>query len=694
MRIRRHRHQSLSARAEQAGLLSAGAAAPLAYQRTLMARSSIDQALVSGLAFASNHALVTAIQDGLQSAALLAVGQAARSAVDEPRWSRAALVSDAAALATGLALQRAFAARPREPLERAAIRTTGYWLARSATAGLVIGALQHGLGRVGAPRVKNAVPVVVPAVGAFVTLAEWRRRRDARADQELTETEQTSRVKASTMGLAVAGGATGLGWGERVLADVVSGALARVLPGNAALWRPVGHVASLAALAGVTDALLRETFRRIEHAEESVEPAFDIPPPLPDLSGSLPSLVPFETLARAGRRFVWTVTTADRVEEVMGEPARRAPARLYVGLESADTEAARVELAMQELDRTHAFERAWLMVALPTGTGYVNYAAASTFELLTRGDCATLAMQYAARPSPLSLDRVAEGRHQARLLLDAIRARMQTIPPARRPKLLLFGESLGAWTSQDAFMGHGTRGLVDVGVDHAIWIGTPHFSKWKEQVLYDTGPDIDRDLVGVFNTIDEWRTLPQAARDRIRFVMITHHDDGVALFGPELAIEAPPWLGDPESRPSGVPRAMRWMPSTTFFQVLVDMKNAAQVVPGVLAAKGHDYRADLLPFFHETLGLAASADQLERITAFLMETELRRSRWMASHTTADRSLSATLARRWMEQETAAGGDPAEVLLRAIRALVDEADAAAEAAEAAATQSPGPPSTPR
>ncbi len=697
MRLRRHRHQSLSARAEQAGLLSAGTAAPLAYQRTLMARSSVDQALVSGLAFASNHALVTAIQDGLQSAALLAVGQAARSAVDEPTWSRAALASDAAALATGLALQRAFSARPREPLERAAIRTTGYWLARSATAGLVIGALQHGLGRVGTPRLKNAVPVVVPAVGVLVTLAEWRRRRDAHADQELTETEQASRLKASTMGLAVAGGATGLGWGERVLADVVSGALARVLPGNAALWRPIGHVVSLAALAGATDAVLRETFRRIEHAEESVEPAFDIPPPLPDLSGSLASRVPFETLARAGRRFVWTVTTADRIEEVMGEPARRAPARLYVGLESAGTEAARVELAMQELDRTHAFERAWLMVALPTGTGYVNYAAASTFELLTRGDCATVAMQYAARPSPLSLDRVAEGRHQARLLIDAIRARMETVPPAQRPKLLLFGESLGAWTSQDAFMGHGTRGLVDAGVDHAIWIGTPHFSKWKEQVLYDSGPDIDRDLVGVFNTIDEWRALPHAARDRIRFVMITHHDDGVALFGPELAIEAPPWLGDRESRPSGVPRAMRWMPSTTFFQVLVDMKNAAQVVPGVLAARGHDYRADLLPFFHEALGLPASPDQLERVTAFLMETELRRSRWMASHTTADRSLSATLARRWMEQETAAGGDPAEVLVRAFRALLDEADAAAAAAaeaEAAATKSAGPPSTPR
>ena len=37
------RHQFLKRRANQAGLLSAGAAAPLAYQRTLMPRSNVDQ---------------------------------------------------------------------------------------------------------------------------------------------------------------------------------------------------------------------------------------------------------------------------------------------------------------------------------------------------------------------------------------------------------------------------------------------------------------------------------------------------------------------------------------------------------------------------------------------------------------------------------------------------------------------------
>ncbi len=681
------RHQFLKRRANQAGLLSAGAAAPLAYQRTLMPRSAVDQALVSGLAFGSNHALTAAVQEAIQSAALLALGQGARAVPDDRAWSRASLAADAVALAAGLAIQKAFPARVREPLPRAAARTNGYWLARAAAAGLIIGGLQEALGRVGEGRARIAVPAIVPALAVMGGLGEWRRRRDELLDADLDPVERADRLKSTGLGLAVMAGTSGVGLVERRMAELVGDLCARFLPGNRELWRPVGHVAALAALGGATDFLVHQVFARIERTEESVEPALDIPPPTRELSGSLESAVPFRTLSRAGRRFVWTVSGTDRIESVMGEPAVGMPARLYVGLESADTEDERVALALDELDRVDAWTREWLMVVLPTGTGYVNYVAASVLEMLTRGDCASVAMQYAARPSPLSLDRVAEGRHQARLLLDAIGARMARLPADRRPKLLLFGESLGAWTSQDAFIGLGTRGLVDHGIDHAIWIGTPHFSKWKEQVLHDDGPDIDRSLIGVFNDIEEWRALPPEARDRIRYVMITHHDDGVAVFGPELAIQAPPWLDDPATRPSGVPKAMRWMPSVTFFQVLVDMKNAAQVVPGVLEAKGHDYRADLLPFFEATLGFTATQDQRVRITAFLMETELRRSRWLAAHKSNGTSLSAALAQRWMEQKIADGEDPGETLVSAFRTLLDETNAQAEAAEAAAATAP-------
>ena len=355
----------------------------------------------------------------------------------------------------------------------------------------------------------------------------------------------------------------------------------------------------------------------------------------------------------------------------MHEEPAASPIRVYVGLESATSEAERVALVLDELERTDAFGRSWLMVASPTGTGYVNYAAVGALELLSRGDCATVAMQYSARPSVLSLDHVNEGRAQARLLLDALHQRLADRPADARPQLLLFGESLGAWTSQDPFVDQGTTGLVDTGVDRAIWIGTPHFSKWKEQVLRDDRPDVDRSLIGVFASIDEWHALAADDRDRIRYVMITHHDDGVALFGPQLAVQAPEWLGPAEERPAEVPHGMRWMPSVAFFQVLVDMKNSATVVPGKFAAKGHDYRADLLPFFHATLGFAASDEQLARIKDYLEFEELRRTRWIQTHGATGKSLAVAVVERLLDEQRAQGLDPDTRLVQIVRELAAE-----------------------
>jgi len=271
----------------------------------------------------------------------------------------------------------------------------------------------------------------------------------------------------------------------------------------------------------------------------------------------------------------------------------------------------------------------------------------------------------------LSLDHVNEGRAQARLLLDAIHQRVSGLPAGKRPKVLLFGESLGAWTSQDAFVDHGTQGLVDAGVDRAIWIGTPHFSKWKERVLYDDRPDVDRDLIGVFDHIGQLEELDPEARARLRFVMITHDNDGVGAFGPALAIQAPEWLGPPEHRRPTVPKGMRWTPATGFFQVLVDMKNAANVVPGVFAASGHDYRADLLPFFAALLGLPATTAQLERIAAWLEAREKLQSEWTKAHGALDKSLAATVLHRLMQEERDAGRSPDERLIEVIRTVVRE-----------------------
>ncbi len=629
-----------------------------------MPRATIDQAVVTGFSIAANHALVSLVQDSLQAVAHVAIGRERRETDDEAAWSRATLVADVAAIGAGVAIQRLFSQRHRERLTRSTARTGGFWLAVTGTAATVIGGLQELAART--PERRRRLPAVIPVTSLFAAGGELMRRRRERLDADLPPSDATVKPgEALGIGIAMSLAFSGISFGERALADAVARAAARVLPVDDEILRPVGHAVALTAIGASTRALIDRTFHRIESKEESVESAFDIPPPNPLVSGSFDSKVGFDTLSRQGRRFVWTVTPAARINELLDERGATPPIRAYVGLESAATEEARVALVLDELDRTQAFERQWILIDSPTGTGYVNYAAINALEVLTRGNCASIAMQYAARPSVLSLDRVEAGRKQARLLLDAIHQRLQPFPPERRPKLVLFGESLGAWSSQDAFVDRGTAGLVETGVDRSIWIGTPHFSKWKEQVLYDDRPDVDPALVGVFSSIDEWHAVDPAARDQIRYVMITHHNDGVALFGPELFVQAPEWLCAPDERPPTVPRAMRWVPTTTFFQVLVDMKNSANVVPGQFAASGHDYRADLLPFFLAALGIDASDEQLGRIARWLEQEELQRTTWIKEHGATGKSLATAIVEEAMDQLRGEGVDANSQLVQLI-----------------------------
>src|SRR4029077_19655896 len=89
---------------------------------------------------------------------------------------------------------------------------------------------------------------------------------------------------------------------------------------------------------------------------------------------------------------------------------------------------------IDELDRTGAFAREWLLIMCPTGSGYLNYAASGAFAVLTRGTCATCSIQYSARPSVLSLDRVRYGRRVYRSFFAALQERLAPDPGEARPQ--------------------------------------------------------------------------------------------------------------------------------------------------------------------------------------------------------------------------------------------------------------------
>ena len=676
--------------AGRAGRLVALADLPFTFERTLMPRATSDQAIITGLAFSLNTAVAELVQETAQTIAWMVAGRD-----DQSRWNRATLGVDAAAMAAGLAVQALLAPSPREPLPRAGARTAGHWVAQSGAAG----AVSVGLAELTRGRRSKWFPAAVTAAGAAVMGVEVARRLRGQGGASVvagatdavevanatvpTSGPEDNRVKALGLGLGAAAALTGIGILEHRVADAVGAAVARALPGDEAVWRPVGHLATLAALGFAAKQMLERTLGKIEHGETAFEAAFDIPPPNPLLSGSHESLVDFTTLSRQGRRFVWTVTTTEQIETVLGEPARAQPIRAYVGLESDPDDDVRVQLLIDELDRTGAFGRAWLLIMCPTGTGYLNYAASGAFEVLARGDCATCSIQYSARPSVLSLDRVRHGRRVYRAFFAALQARLDRIPAEERPTVVLFGESLGSWASQDAFEERGTQGLVDTGIDYAIWIGTPYFSKWKERILNDDRADVDRSLVAVVSGIREWDARSPQARERARFVMVTHHNDGVALFGPPLAIQEPTWLADRDERAPEVPPGMTWMPTTTFLQVLVDMKNSTNVTAGTFDDNGHDYRGSLVPMFRAVLDLPATADQLAALERFLEERELIRTQWIEGHGGLGASLAARVVAELYREARDRGEDPDAHLVEVVQRIAAQDLAAAGGASGGA-----------
>jgi uncharacterized membrane protein len=222
--------------------------------------------------------------------------------------------------------------------------------------------------------------------------------------------------------------------------------------------------------------------------------------------------------------------------------------------------------------------------------------------------------------------KVKQAREQNRLLWLRLSARLRE-RNGNGPRVVLFGESLGAHTSQDVLLHWGTLGPQALGLERALWIGTPYGSGWMHQVTGPPRPDVDPSLVTVVNDYAQLAAMPPEQRAMLRYVMLTHDNDGVARFGLDLLTNRPAWLAPgrplPEpidgASPRGISPRLRWRPVTTFFQTLVDMKNAQ--LPGAYKAWAHDYRPELPRFISEVFDLPATDEQLARIEQALEQRE-------------------------------------------------------------------------
>ncbi len=619
-------------RAVQAGIILAAAGGAKSFERTLMPRNSRDQGAITGLSVALTYSTTAIFQEIIEGVAAYVAQR--EGAVEDGAFRRATMIADLLAIGSGAVLARQLSQQENESLGRAGTRTTGVLMEYVGLAGFSVGFIQDILDILDPVKTRSSnnrtLGVAVLGGGLMALTADYRRRNHERRvseDEEpvpLSSHWDVQTWKSLGMSAGIMAGLVGIAVAEKGVGGLIGKALKRGLSGGTRSWRLVGHMAALAGLGSLAYVGLDRVYQDIEAGTGKIEPAFNKPPESRYVSGSAQSHVAWRTMGREGRRHVLTVLSRESIEDVMGQPALADPIRVFVGLESGRTELDRVGLAVKELERTGAFDRELLVAISPTGTGYVNHVVAETCEYLTLGNCALVAIQYSKRPSPLSLDRVWEGRKQFRMLLAAIRRELYKRDPSDRPRLVVFGESLGAHSSQDAFLNEGTQGLADAAVERALWIGSPHLSKWKDQVLGEARADVDESLIIDVDSFDEITQLQDADRKKLRYVMITHHNDGVGLFGADLIIQKPGWLGDPDLRPPTVPRWMRWVPIITAIQTVFDMKNAMSVVPGEFVANGHDYRADLTRFIREVYDLPCSDQQLANIEAGLRKHDVIR----------------------------------------------------------------------
>ncbi len=327
-------------------------------------------------------------------------------------------------------------------------------------------------------------------------------------------------------------------------------------------------------------------------------------------SGGPGSAESWTSLGRNGQAFVADGSTPAAIAAATGRPATE-PIRVYAGLSGGRSLDQVAEAVVAELRRTGAFDREVLAVMTTTGRGWVDEWSASSIEYLTAGNSAIAAMQYSYLPSYVALlaDRSTPAA-AGRLLFAKVRAEWSRRPPGHRPKLVVGGESLGAYGGQAAFAD--VQDMLST-VDGAVWVGTPNFTPlWSgltdhrqggspevapvidsgTHIRFVTRPaDLTQDIYG--RSYGSWRTP--------RIVYAQHASDPITWWSTDLLTEEPDWLRE---RVGDDVNDTRWAFFATFWQLTTDLTVANSTPPG----HGHRYAEELVPAWAAVLGLDPSAD--------------------------------------------------------------------------------------
>lgn len=194
-------------------------------------------------------------------------------------------------------------------------------------------------------------------------------------------------------------------------------------------------------------------------------------------------------------------------DHVMLTESAAGASRSFAVVDEAPTPEGGADLAVRRMVADGGLQRGAVLIALPTGSGWVNREAVTAIEAQLGGDVAVVSAQYSDLPSWWSfvLDQDPAIR-SADALVAAVLSRVGELPPDRRPDIYLHGESLGALAGQAA--------LEDVPTDlvcGVIWTGAPAGATSghpRERNLHNADdPVVHLSSDTIFSEPEDWPTL-------------------------------------------------------------------------------------------------------------------------------------------------------------------------------------------
>jgi len=416
-------------------------------------------------------------------------------------------------------------------------------------------------------------------------------QNDLRAKMGMAPADALRLVRIGLAAVATFAVAFALGRLVAGLFRLVRGRFYRVMPPRRA--NVLGLIAVAVILVVVTrDGILDRVIAGLDESYEAAQALFDDAPPAPTdprKTGSPESLVDWAAIGAPGRDFITSGPDAEAIAAFTGRPALD-PIRVYVGRANGETPQERAGLALAELKRQGAFQREVLIIASPTGTGWMDPGSHDPVEYMHDGDIATVAAQYSYLQSPLALILETEtGLEQATALQDAVHGHWKTLPKDDRPRLYVHGLSLGAWSSM-----HATNlfRLLDDPIDGAFWAGPPFPSAFWNYVQRQREPGSPwvRPTIGDGSLV-RYASHTASAADaeadwgRMRIVFLQYSSDPVVFYDPASLWRAPPWMRDPPA--DDMSEHLFFMPVVTQFQLAVDLALSFGSPPG----HGHAYYA-------------------------------------------------------------------------------------------------------